>query len=307
MAAHTRARWTLAQVPRLEGKTVVVTGANSGIGFAAARIFADAGASVVLACRNAVKAAAAAAAIRAEIPNATVSCMPLDLASLDSVRVFADAAREQLPRIDVLCNNAGVMAIPYATTVDGFECQLGTNHLGHFALTGLLFEQIAASAPARIVTVSSLAHKSGRVNFDDLQGTRMYDRRRAYGQSKLANLLFTYELDRRLRAHGLDVMAVACHPGVAETELIANSGTGHGVIMTVAIRLFRQSAVMGALPLIYAAIEPSVQGGDYIGPSGPGETRGLPHTSRSSPSSYDAAVAKELWTVSEQLTGVRFL
>lgn len=304
--------WTLEQMPRLDGKTFVVTGANSGIGFEAARMFALAGAHVVLACRTAQKAETAIARICTEKPNAAVEWMELDLASLASIRAFARSA-SRLKRIDVLCNNAGVMAIPYKNymqTSDGFEMHFGINHLGHFALTGLLFDKIAASTPARIVTVSSDGHKMGnlRLDFDDLQMIR--DHHNAYSVSKLANILFTYEMDRRLRARGLDVKAVVCHPGVAQSNLIstgpemANSKPAWWLKLAY---LPAQPAAMGALPTIYAAVGSDTESGDYIGPSGPMGSRGLPAKAQSSLLSHDLKIAQRLWSASEELTGVSFL
>jgi NAD(P)-dependent dehydrogenase (short-subunit alcohol dehydrogenase family) len=304
--------WTLASLPRLDGKTIVITGGNSGIGFEAARIFAGAGARIVLACRSTHKAEVAMSAIRAETPQAAVEFIELDLASLASIRAFAGEASGRLPRIDVLCNNAGVMTIPYrkqSKTSDGFEMHFGINHLGHFALTGLLFATIAASTPARIVTVSSGAHRMGaEIRFDNLQGINAYVN--AYGNSKLANLLFTYELDRRLQARGLDIKAVACHPGAVRTNLVetgpqmAQSRPAWWLRLAMAPA---QSAKMGALPEIYAAVGEDIQGGDFIGPSGFAESRGLPKKVQSSERSHDLEVAQRLWAVSEELTGVQFL
>lgn len=295
----------------LDGKAVVVTGANSGIGFAAAHSFAAAGARTVLACRDAARGAAAADRILAAAPSATVEVVPLDLADLASVRAFADAVVGRLGRVDVLCNNAGVMAPPRrTTTVDGFELQFGVNHLGHFALTGLLFDTIAASAPARVVTVSSGGHRGNTLDFDDLQGTRSYGRWRAYGRSKLANLLFAYELDRRVRARGLDVTSVACHPGAAKSQLIETGsrmgGSGPAPWLRLAYAL-AQSAEQGALPVVEAAVGADVRGGQFLGPSGFLQSRGAPTVVTSSRQSHDLAAAQRLWAVSEDLTGVRFL
>lgn len=303
-----QAPWTLDQMPRLDGKTIVVTGANSGLGFEATRVFARAGAHVVLACRNREKTERAIENILAETPQASIEFLELDLADLASVRSFAKDASERLSRIDVLCNNAGVMTIPYrkySQTRDGFEMHFGINHLGHFALTGLLFEKIVASTPARIVTVSSGAHMMGEIHFDDLQGMH-----NAYGNSKLANLLFTYEMDRRLRARGIDVKAVACHPGFANSNLfytgpeMAQSRLAWWMKLLVPTA---QSAAMGTLPEIYAAVGEDIEGGDYTGPSGFMESRGLPKKVQSNARSRDVEVARRLWSVSEELTGVHFL
>lgn len=307
----TSAPFTLASVPRLDGKTIVVTGANSGIGWEAARAFARAGARVVLACRSREKTDEAIARIRAEAPEAAVEFAALDLASLQSVRACAAELLARCPRIDVLVNNAGVMAIPLRRTAEGFEMQLGTNHLGHFAFTGLLFDRIAASAPARIVNVSSTAHRLGEMRWDDLQWEKGYAKWGAYGQSKLANMLFTAELDARLRRRGLDVKAVACHPGYAATNLqhVGPQMEGSRLvagIMTLGNRLFSQSAADGALPTIYAAVAPEVEGNDYIGPDGFQNMKGAPAKNGRSARAKDAEAAKRLFALSEQLTGVRF-
>lgn len=313
LASTTQARkssWTLTDIPELDGRTFVITGGNTGIGFEAARFLARINAHVVIACRSTRKAAAAIGRIRAETPEARVEFMELDLASLASVRAFAEQAIQRLPRIDVLCNNAGVMALPKGTTEDGFETQFGTNHLGHFALTGLLFDKIAASAPSRIVTVSSLAHKmgTGGINFDDLQSTRNYGRMTAYQQSKLANLLFAYELDRRIRVRGLDIKSVACHPGFSRTDLYTDRTTKRPtMLMWYASTLVTQSATMGALPEIYSATGEDIEGGDYIGPSGFFEAMGWPKKVKSSAPSHNTETAQQLWAISEELTGVHFL
>lgn len=307
----TRAPWTLDQMPRLDGKTIVITGANSGLGFEATRVFAQAGAHIVLACRNREKTERAIEGILAETSQASVEFLELDLASLASIRAFAREASERLPPIDILCNNAGVMTIPYrkySQTRDGFEMHFGINHLGHFALTGLLFEKIAASTSARIVTVSSGAHMMGEIRFDDIQGTRNYSN--AYGNSKLANLLFTYEMDRRLRARGLDMKAVACHPGFANSNLFYTGPEMAQSRLAWWMRLLvptAQSAAMGALPEIYAAVGEDIESGDYTGPSGFMESRGLPKKVQSNARSHNIEVARRLWNVSEELTGVHFL
>ncbi len=305
------AQWTAESMPDLSGKVIVVTGGNSGIGFAASRQLAAKGAQVVLACRDAKKAESAAAAIRTEAPGATVKVMALDLASLQSVRAFATAFEQAHDRLDVLCNNAGVMALPYRKTADGFEMQFGTNHLGHFALTGLLCGRLRATPGARVVTVSSTAHRVGRIRFDDLNWESGYRKWLAYGQSKLANLLFAYELQRRIDAAGAPFISAACHPGYAATNLQAAGprmeGSSFMESMTgLGNRLFAQSAAMGALPTLYAATAPDVRGGDYIGPDGLGETWGYPKKVSSNARSQDRDVAARLWRRSEELTGVRF-
>lgn len=286
-------RWDASNIPDQTGRTFIVTGANSGLGAVAARALAGAGAEVVLACRNVDKGAALAAEIG---PRARVA--RLDLADLASVREFASS----VDAADVLINNAGVMAVPLARTADGFESQLGTNHLGHFALTGLLLDRISD----RVVTVSSGAHAMGRIDFDDLNWERRkYQRWNAYGQAKLANLLFAYELQRRLTAAGSSKLSVAAHPGYAATELQSHTESFFDPLMSVGNRLFAQSAEMGALPELYAATA-SVEPGAYYGPSSLGGLRGYPGRSGSNKASKDERVAADLWEVSEKLTGVTF-
>lgn len=303
--------WTEGNIPDLTGKTVIVTGGNSGIGFEAARQLAAKGAQVVLACRDLAKAADAAARISAACAAAEVETMQLDLASLASVRAFAAAFLEKHGALHVLCNNAGVMALPHRRTADGFEMQFATNHLGHYALTGLLLERLLSTPSSRVVTVSSTAHRFGRIDFDDLHGERRYRKWRAYAQSKLANLLFTYELQRKLEAAGAHTLAVACHPGYAATNLQATGPKMEGAHLMEAVsrlgnRLLAQSAAMGALPVLYAAVAPDVRGGDYIGPDGFLENWGYPKKVRSSAASHDPATAARLWEISEQLTGIRY-
>ena len=295
------ARWTTDDVPGQQGRLAVVTGANTGLGFETAQVLAARGASVVLAVRNIEKGKQAAARIAAAAPGATVTVTELDLSSLDSVRAAAAELRAGHPRIDLLICNAGVMYPPKQTTHDGFELQFGTNHLGHFALTGLLLKQMLPVPGSRVVTVSSVGHRiQARINFDDLQWERSYSRVRAYGQSKLANLMFTYELQRRLSGAGTAI-AVAAHPGFAATELMR-----HTPMAAVVTPLFSQNAAMGALPVLRAATDPSVLGGQYYGPGGFLGLRGYPELAASSRRSHDEAVQRRLWAVSEELTGVTF-
>jgi len=296
------AKWTTADVPGQHGRLAVVTGANTGLGLEAARVLAARGASVVLAVRDIEKGKRAADRIAGAAPGANVMVQPLDLTSLDSIRAAAGELRAQHPGIDLLINNAGVMFPPKQTTRDGFELQFGTNHLGHFALTGLLLEQMLRVPGYRVVTVSSIAHRvQARINFDDLQGERSYRRVAAYGQSKLANLMFTYELQRRLSGAGTTI-AVAAHPGLAATELTRNSPA----IAAFSYARVSQNAAMGALPILRAATDPSVLGGQYYGPGGFFGTRGHPKLAHSSRQSHDTAIQHRLWTVSEELTGVTF-
>lgn len=306
-----QARWTTDQIPDLDGMTAIVTGANSGLGFETALELAHKGARVVLACRNLEKAAATAEVIQAAHPRAAVESLPLDLADLASVRAFAEKFLSSHRDLHLLCNNAGVMALPLRRTADGFEMQFGTNHLGHFALTGLLIDRLMQTPAARIVTTSSTAHKVGRIDFDDLQSERSYGRVRAYGQSKLANLLFAYELQRRLAAAGADTQSLACHPGYAATnlQLAGPRMTGSSFLERAsewANSVFAQSAAMGALPTLYAATSPDARGGDYIGPSDYFESWGPPKKVESNGRSHDAESARRLWDVSESLTGVRY-
>jgi NAD(P)-dependent dehydrogenase (short-subunit alcohol dehydrogenase family) len=303
--------WTTDDIPDLSGRTAVVTGANSGLGFESALALARAGAEVVLACRDQTKGADAAGRITGSVPSATVSLEPLDLSDLSSVRAFAAAIGEKYAGLDMLLNNAGVMAIPRRETADGFEMQFGTNHLGHFALTGLLLDVLLARPGARVVTVSSAVAQVGRIRFDDLQGLRKYGKWSAYSQSKLANQLFTLELDRRATAAGVDLISVAAHPGYAATNLQAvgpqMSGSSLMERMTdIGNRLFGQSAAGGALPSLYGATAPGVSGGQYFGPDGFMAQRGAPTAVSFVKAARDPAVASRLWEVSEELTGVRF-
>ncbi len=301
------AKWTTEQIPDQTGRTAVVTGANSGLGLVCARELARAGASVVLACRSAERGAAAVQEISQAVPGAQLELASLDLSSLASVEAFAEHLRSTHDGFELLLNNAGVMAPPRRVTADGLELQLGTNLLGHFALTGRLLAALEGRTDARVVTLSSIAHRTGRINFDDLQSERRYSRWRAYGQSKLADLLFALELDRRLRAAGSPVKSLAAHPGYAATHLqSAAVPTLDRLVMVVTNALFAQSADRGALPPLYAATEPGLEGGLYIGPDGPGEFRGSPRPVSPNRAARDEAVAARLWAVSEELTGVRF-
>ena len=293
--------WTEQSVPSQDGRVAIVTGGNSGLGFETARMLAERGATVVLAVRDIEKGKAAAARIDGE-----VSVQALDLSSLASIRSAATALGKTHPRIDLLINNAGVMYTPKRVTEDGFELQFGTNHLGHFALTGLLLEHILPVSGSRIVTVSSVGHRiRADIQFDDLQWERSYNRVAAYGQSKLANLMFTYELQRRLGENGTTI-ATAAHPGMANTDLLRNLPAFARVPLTWLAPLFTQKPDMGALPTLRAATGPSVLGGQYYGPSGRGEVRGYPELVTSSPESHDQAIQQRLWSVSEELTGVKF-
>jgi NAD(P)-dependent dehydrogenase (short-subunit alcohol dehydrogenase family) len=299
-------QWTAADVPGQAGRTAVITGANTGIGFEAAKVLATRGASVVLAVRNTGKGQDAADRIKAAAPGADVTVQRLDLTSLASIRTAADELRDQHGTIDLLINNAGVMYTPKATTADGFELQFGTNHLGHFAFTGLLLDLLLPVPDSRVVTISSVGHRiRAKINFDDLQFEQSYGRVRAYGQSKLANLMFTYELQRRMSGNGRTI-AVAAHPGASDTELMRNSPAVVRALSNVLLPVIAQNAEMGALPTLRAATDPNVLGGQYYGPDGFGESKGHPKQVKSSAQSHDVAIQRRLWTVSEELTGVKF-
>jgi NAD(P)-dependent dehydrogenase (short-subunit alcohol dehydrogenase family) len=295
-------KWTTADIPDQSGRTAVITGANTGLGYETAAALAAKGAHVVLAVRNVDKGRDAAQRITAATPGASVALQELDLTSLDSVRTAADELRAAYDTIDLLINNAGVMFTPKSTTKDGFELQFGTNHLGHFALTGLLLDRVLATPGSRVVTVSSTGHRLiDAIRFDDLQWERGYNRFRAYGQSKLANLLFTYELQRRL--DGTKTIATAAHPGGSNTELMRNLPRLVQPLTALA-RPFFQGADMGALPTLRAATDPSVVGGQYFGPDGFAEQRGYATLVPSNAASHDVDAQKRLWTVSEELTKV---
>jgi NAD(P)-dependent dehydrogenase (short-subunit alcohol dehydrogenase family) len=308
--------WTTEDIPDLSEKTIVVTGANSGLGFEATKAFARGGATVVMACRSLDRGRKAAEEIRdgiTENTGATLAVRECDLASLSSVAEFAEGVRDDYDELDVLCNNAGVMAIPRRETEDGFEMQLGVNHLGHFALTGHLLEMLVETdGETRVVTHSSTAHTSGEVDFEDLHRGDSYGKWEAYGQSKLANLLFAYELQRRLEDAGYtEVKSVACHPGYADTNLQYRGPEEMGSklrygMMRVANAVFAQSAKRGALPLLYAATAPDADGGAYYGPGGFMDMRGAPERQESNDASHDEATAGRLWDVSEDLTGVQY-
>nr|WP_042188503.1 SDR family NAD(P)-dependent oxidoreductase [Kibdelosporangium sp. MJ126-NF4]CEL18284.1 probable oxidoreductase/Short-chain dehydrogenase [Kibdelosporangium sp. MJ126-NF4]CTQ97770.1 probable oxidoreductase/Short-chain dehydrogenase [Kibdelosporangium sp. MJ126-NF4] len=301
-----RNAWTAVDIPGQNGRTAVVTGANTGIGFEVANVLAARGATVVLAVRDLDKGKAAADRITTANPGADVRPQRLDLSSLDSVRTAADQLRADLPRIDLLVNNAGVMYTPKQTTADGFELQFGTNHLGHFALTGLLLDMLLPVPDSRVVTISSIGHRiRAAIHFDDLNWERSYSRVQAYGQSELANLLFTYELQRRLSGNGRTV-ALAAHPGGSNTELARNMPTVLRAITNVVAPLITQSPANGALPPLRAATDPNALGGQYYGPDGFAESRGKPVLVKSSAQSHDVELQRRLWTVSEELTGVKF-
>ena len=298
-------KWTSADVPDQSGRTAIVTGANSGLGYDTAAVLADRGARVVLAVRNLDKGQEAVDRIKAASPHAVLVLQQLDLSSLDSVRTAAGELRTAHPRIDLLINNAGLMYVPTReTTKDGFEMQFGTNHLGHFALTGLLLDNMLSVDGSRVVTVSSVGHRVlARIHFDDPGLTRKYNRIEAYGQSKLANLMFTYDLQRRLKLKGVPTVALAAHPGFADTELMRYLPDFIPAFMWKGVT---QPADKGALPTLRAATDPDARGGQYYGPDGLGEIKGSPKVVASSAQSRNEDLQRRLWALSEELTGVTY-
>jgi protochlorophyllide reductase len=303
-------QWTQNDIPDLSGKVVVVTGANSGLGLECAKTLASKGATVVMTARSLQKGETARQEILQEQPNASLDLMKLDVGDLSSVRAFAAAFKEKYDRLDILLNNAGVMAIPRQETPDGFEMQLGVNHLGHFALTGLLLDVIAKTPNARIHNVSSSANYTGTINFDDLMGEQNYSRWAAYGQSKLANILFTFELQKRLTAAGHDTIANVSHPGIVIGNLQANSveqsGTGfEGLLYRIIEPLLAQDISMGVLPMLYGMTAKDARGGVFYGPR-TFNMRGYPAEKKANKAAYNANALKRFWDVSEQLTGVKF-
>ena len=298
-------KWTieLGQPQSQAGRVAVVTGANTGLGFETAKVLAGLQMTVILACRNAQKAEEAKASILKDIPDASLDFIALDLNALSSVKAFADAFCSRYQRLDLLINNAGLMMPPYSKTSDGFESQIGANYLGHFALTGHLLEVINQTPDARIVTLSSIAHRRGTIQLDDLHFEKNYIRKVAYGQSKLACLMFAYELQRRLQTSGSKTISVAAHPGIAVTDL----GRYFPQFLSPFMRFFFQSAYAGAQPTLYAALGDDIQGGDYCGPDGKGERRGAATKVGSSKRSRDVDMADKLWRLSEDLVKVSYL
>lgn len=296
--------WTADRIPDQTGRTVIVTGANSGLGYVTARELARHGAHVILTARNQDKGRAALDRLRDEVADPTVELRPLDLADLDSVRMFADGVDTP---VDVLVNNAGIMMPPRSLTKQGFESQFGTNHLGHFALTGLLLDRLRAGRDPRVVTVTSTLHKNGSIHFDDLNGERSYSPRVFYAQSKYANVLFGLELDRRLRAAGDPVQSILAHPGYSATNLQSTGPTGLlNMVLKISNRLIAQDVAMGALNQLYAAASPSARGGQLIGPGGRNEARGYPTLVQPTESATNPDTARRLWELSERLTDVRY-
>ncbi len=294
-------KWTTKNIPNMQEKTIIITGANSGIGFEAARALAAKNAIVIMACRSLDKGEAARQQIQAETPEADIKLMLLDLANLSSVRQFAGDFHENHKKLDILVNNAGVMAIPYKKTVDGFEMQFGVNHLGHFTLTGLLLDLLVNTEDSRVVTISSYAHRYGWIQFNDLNGERFYYRWLAYCQSKLANLLFAYELQRRLVQSGAMTVSLGAHPGWTSTEL-----QRHASMFNFLNPVIGQSPEMGALPTLYAATGEDIEGNEYIGPDGFLGQRGYPHKINPGRLTRNRKLAKRLWEISDEMTGVKY-
>ena len=305
-------KWTAEDMPDLRGCVALVTGANSGLGLETTRALAARGAHVVMACRNLDKGREAQAVLQKALPDASLKLAQLDLASLASIRAFVTTFQETHQRLDMLFNNAGVMAIPRRETQDGFEMQLGTNYLAHFALTGLLLPILLETPQSRVITTTSSARMFGKIRLDDLNRTRSYGRWEAYGQSKMGNLLFAFELQRRLAASGAQTISVAAHPGYAHTNLQATSASTTGSpIEEFFYATFgpwvAQSAYMGALPQLYAATSPAIHGGELVGPGGFASMRGYPHIETKAQKEYNKATATRLWDVSVELTGVNYL
>ncbi|RMH69051.1 MAG: SDR family NAD(P)-dependent oxidoreductase [Gemmatimonadetes bacterium] len=295
-------KWTEQNIPDQTGRIVIVTGANTGIGFETARALAEKQAMVILACRNETKGQQAIDRIQQKYPQAVVQLMKLDLSRQQAVREFARQFQQRYDRLDLLINNAGVMVPPYTKTEDGFELQFGTNHLGHFALTGLLLDRLLQTAGSRVVTVSSMAHKTGNINFNDLHWEkRPYNAWQAYSDSKIANLYFTYELQRKLHQHGAPTIATAAHPGWTATDLQRHSGVFHFLN-----GFFAQTPPQGALPTLRAAVDDTAIGGEYYGPSGFMEIKGYPKQVSSNTRSQNKEIAARLWAISEELTGVHY-
>ena len=288
-------------------KTVIITGANSGIGLEAAKVLAGKGLKIVLAVRNETKGAAARKEILGLHPEGKIEIRWLDVADLASVRSFAQGILRDYDALNLLINNAGVMMPPYSKTKDGFEMQFGSNHLGHFALTALLLPLLEGTPDSRIVTIGSLAHNRGTIDFNNLDGSKGYKAKQFYNQSKLANMLFALELDRRLKQHGSPTISVVCHPGVSATNIFKLGNRDAPLLLRkLANKYYLQPPAMGALATVYAALDPNLIGGEYIGPDGPGHRKGYPVLETPHASALDEETSKRLWQVSDELTGVKF-
>lgn len=302
-------KWTTANIPDMSGKIIIITGANSGLGYESSKALAEKGAEIIFACRSEEKANKAMSELRNSIPEAKLEYMPLDLSNLQSIRAFAKLFGEKYDKLDILMNNAGIMQVPYGKTVDGFERQFGTNHLGHFALTGLLIDYIKKTPNSRVVTMSSGAHTMANIDFDNLQyeGGKGYNSMTAYGRSKLANLLFTYALQEKFESENISAISLAAHPGGANTNL--NNHLDKGILNKITKSLMdnmMQSAEMGALPILRAATAIDAKGGEYYGPDGFTGNSGHPKVVKSSKRSHNRDYQNRLWKISEELTGVRY-
>lgn len=301
-------KWTADLIGDLTGKRIIITGATHGIGYAAAEALAARGADLIIAVRNRARGEHSVEKIKEKSPGASVMAMHLDLTDLDIVKHFADEVTARFDRLDVLINNAGVMVPPHKITRSGFELQFGTNHLGHFALTAQLLPLLMATPLSRVVSTSSIAARRAKIHFDNLDGRNGYNRMTFYRQSKLANLLFAIDLQHRLERAGSSTISVACHPGITVTNLLSRgSGKETGRVMKALMRIVAQPASMGSLPTLYAATHPDLRGGEYIGPDGPGNTKGYPVLTNDPARLYKPDLAARLWDVSEELTGVRFI
>lgn len=298
--------FSIKDAPSQKGKIAIVTGANDGIGYETSLELTRKGAKLIMACRNPSKAENAIAAIKKEIPTADVSFIHLDLNSLNSVKSFASEFKKSNPKLDLLINNAGIMIPPFSKTEDGFESQMGVNYFSHFLLTGLLMTELNAADAARIVSLSSIAHKPGKINFDNLNSEQKYSKMKAYSQSKLACLMFAYELDRKLKKSGSKVMSVAAHPGASPTNLMKNLPPFARKVLIPMVKPLFNSPQAAALPSLMAAMNPAVKGGDYYGPTGFGEMSGKPALAKAKPHAHDELVAKKLWDVSETLVDFQF-
>ncbi|MED4292931.1 oxidoreductase [Priestia megaterium] len=299
--------WTKDNIPDMSGKVVVVTGGNSGIGFETALALAKERATVILAIRNMEKGEAALNKIKSVYASANVKAMKLDLSDLTSVRAFAADFLKKHESLSILINNAGIMDPPFRLTKDGFESQFGSNHLGHFALTGLLLPRLISTPNSRVVTQSSLLAHNASIDFDNLDGSKGYSARKFYGQSKLANLLFARELQTKFRSNHIDSMSVACHPGISHTNLFSfGSGKRANIIIRMISSIVSQPAHMGALPALYSATASTIKGGAYIGPDGKGGKKGYPTSDAIIERLYDSNISNKLWNVSEALTGISF-
>ena len=304
-------KWKAEDIPNQSGKLIIITGANSGLGLEASKELARKGATVIMACRNMEKGKEAVNELIEEIPNAKIELMQLDLSKLKSVHEFANKFNQQFDRLDILINNAGIMQPPYTKTEDGFELQIGVNHFGHFLLTGLLLDKLKTTKGSRVINQSSIAHNSGKMNFDDINSEEKYSRLGAYGQSKLANMLFNHQLNRLFVENSIKAIAVGVHPGYTETKLQHNGPTVGGKsiwsrLYTVTNKIMAQSVDKGILPMLYAATESDVKGGDYIGPKSFFGTRGYASRIKSSKRSYNLEDAKTLWDLSEKLTQYKY-